>query len=1387
VRKLNRVVELLALAAVVFVGRPDTALAQTPAFSSNPLQISLTGPGGGNSATVTISESGVSAWTILSTPTNGGGNWLCGSISGSTLTVNVGSLCGNATQLQANTNYNGNVNVQDPAGHTGNLQVLLSVGNTSGGSNGLAATPNPVPFNVPSGSSSTSTSVAITFNGAPIGVSSLSTTTNTGLNWLQVQNQGSSVLVTVTPTSLTFGSGSDTGTVNVATVNGSFSFTVTLTVGSGGTSGLVANPNPLTLTASIGSTSTQGTVNITNNGSPIALSNVSVTSGQSFLSAFISNTGAVTVTGNPTGLSGNYFGSVNVTTSLGTTISFQVNFNVGTGGSSGLVANPNPLTITVPLGSASTQQTVNITNNGSPITLSNVSVTSGQSWLSAFISNTGVVTVTANPTGLSGNYFGAVNVSTTLGTSISFQVNFNVGTGGTSGLVANPNPLTINVGFGAASVTQNVNITFNGSQATIIGVSTNNQSWLQAFSQGNGSVSVTVNPSGLSGSYFGTVTAQTTNGPVTFNVNFTVGAGNSSGLVATPSVINFNIPLVGSGAQPQTVNVTFNGALATINSISTNVNGTWLLASTTNTGVVTVSCNCASLTMGSYSGTVTVNTTSGPINFQVNASVGQGGTSSGLTVNPSPLSLNLPVGTGATTQNVSVTFNGNPITVNSVSTTTTTGQTWLQANTTGITGGVAVTVNPTILQAGSYSGTVAINTVSGQVNLVVNLTVGSGGTTGLSVNPSVVTLTGATGGTTTAQNVSVTLNGNPVTINSVSSSTTTGQNWLLPSFSPSVAGTVTVSTNLTSLAAGAYSGTVTVNTLQGTVSFQVNLSVGGGVAGNGLVATPNPITFTESTAGTASPQIVSVTLNGAAQTIQTTTFAPTQLGLTFINTVLNPDGTATLTVNNVVSTQGTYTGSLTIYLTSGSSITVPVTLTFGTGGTGGLIAAPNPVNFNISSQGAPSSQNVSITFNGAAATITSVNTNTSTGQNWLQAVTGAALGTITVTANPFGLGAATYIGTVSVNTTVGTLSFQVNLTVGGGAPSNITLSTTALSFAYQTGQAQPPSQSVTLSASGGAQIAFTAAATTTTSPTWLSITPTSGTVGAGIAPASITANINATGLAAGTYSGTITITQPGANPLTITVTLTVTAAPVAPTPTVVAIQNAASSIPVSLSPGLNILIYGTNLGPSTLTKFVVGANGALSTTVAGTQVMFDTFPAAIIYTSSTLVSVMVPYEIAGRASTALVVTYNGASSTALQLRVVDTAPGIYTLSNTGSGQGAIFNQNGTVNGSGNPEVAGNYIQIYGTGEGQTSPAGVDGAILPNRLPLPVPVAVVAVTIGGVPVPPTDINYAGEAPSLVSGVFQVNAKIPAGVGPGAVSVVIRFGGVASQANVTVAVR
>ena len=130
-----------------------------------------------------------------------------------------------------------------------------------------------------------------------------------------------------------------------------------------------------------------------------------------------------------------------------------------------------------------------------------------------------------------------------------------------------------------------------------------------------------------------------------------------------------------------------------------------------------------------------------------------------------------------------------------------------------------------------------------------------------------------------------------------------------------------------------------------------------------------------------------------------------------------------------------------------------------------------------------------------------------------------------------------------------------------------------------------------------------------------------------------------------------------------------------------------------------------------------------------------------------------------------------------------TAPGIFTVNSTGIGPGAILNENATLNAPNNAAARNSVVVIYATGEGQTAPSGVDGLVTGTVLRHPT--LPVRVTIGG---QDAEVLYAGAAPGLVSGVLQVNARVPAEVGPGgAVAVVVTVGGVSSQAGVTLGVR
>ena len=479
---------------------------------------------------------------------------------------------------------------------------------------------------------------------------------------------------------------------------------------------------------------------------------------------------------------------------------------------------------------------------------------------------------------------------------------------------------------------------------------------------------------------------------------------------------------------------------------------------------------------------------------------------------------------------------------------------------------------------------------------------------------------------------------------------------------------------------------------------------------------------------------------------------------------------------------GTYNGTITIVATIpgalatlNSPITIPVTLTISAGT---LAASPATLTF-LQAQGgnAPPSQIVNIASNGPALNYSAIAT-TVIG-SWLSVTPAlsATPGAVTVTVNGAGLAAGTYSGNVtiaSVGASNSPLNIPVTLTVG--PQQTLTVSPTALTFSHQLGASAPATQSVSLSSSGTA-LSYTTAATTTTGGAWLSATPASGTTNT-----AVTIGVSPAALGAGTYSGAVTITAPGASnsPQTVIVTLTVTAVA---TPAITIVGNGASFLPGPIAPGELVTIAGTNLGPATPAAFRLNSVGTIDPVLSDTQVLFDNVPGIVLYTSQMQVNVIVPYGVFGRLSTRMTISYRGQVSAALELRVADAAPGIFAIG--GSTQGAIINQNNTVNASNNPAPKGSVITVYVTGEGQTTPGGSDGRVTPNDgTLLKRPLLAVTATIGGIPVV---VEYAGSAPGIVSGVMQANLRLPANIASGNLPVVITIGTAVSQSNVTVAVQ
>jgi hypothetical protein len=96
-----------------------------------------------------------------------------------------------------------------------------------------------------------------------------------------------------------------------------------------------------------------------------------------------------------------------------------------------------------------------------------------------------------------------------------------------------------------------------------------------------------------------------------------------------------------------------------------------------------------------------------------------------------------------------------------------------------------------------------------------------------------------------------------------------------------------------------------------------------------------------------------------------------------------------------------------------------------------------------------------------------------------------------------------------------------------------------LSFSGYAGGPNPGPQAVGISLSGSGALSWAAS----DNQPWLSVSPTSGTT-----PSNTTASVNLAGLAAGSYSGVITVSAVGAgnSPITVAVDLTVTAPPAGP-------------------------------------------------------------------------------------------------------------------------------------------------------------------------------------------------------------------------------------------------
>ena len=273
---------------------------------------------------------------------------------------------------------------------------------------------------------------------------------------------------------------------------------------------------------------------------------------------------------------------------------------------------------------------------------------------------------------------------------------------------------------------------------------------------------------------------------------------------------------------------------------------------------------------------------------------------------------------------------------------------------------------------------------------------------------------------------------------------------------------------------------------------------------------------------------------------------------------------------------------------------------------------------------------------------------------------------------------------------------------------------------------------------------------------------------------------------AGTFLRSVVLTG-AAIPFGIVDLAVIPAPPVqaaAPQFTAANVLSAASFGVGAIAPGEIVTIFGgSGMGPATLAgvSYTVNAAGLMDNILAGTRVLFDGIAAPILFTRTDQVNVVAPYSLYGKTSTQVQVEYQGVRSASVQMSVAASAPAIFML---GPSQGAILNQDYSINSPSNPAPAGSIVAVYATGEGQTNPGGLDGMFAAGALPLPAPLLQTTAFINNVS---ADVLYAGAAPTSIAGLFQVNVRIPAGTPSGDIPIVVQVGAASSRAGVTVAVQ
>ena len=253
----------------------------------------------------------------------------------------------------------------------------------------------------------------------------------------------------------------------------------------------------------------------------------------------------------------------------------------------------------------------------------------------------------------------------------------------------------------------------------------------------------------------------------------------------------------------------------------------------------------------------------------------------------------------------------------------------------------------------------------------------------------------------------------------------------------------------------------------------------------------------------------------------------------------------------------------------------------------------------------------------------------------------------------------------------------------------------------------------------------------------------------------------------------------------VSVTFTATAIPNIPRPSLLAgavVNGATFGSGAPLAPGSIVSIFGRNLAESN----AFAGSVPLPTSLQTTRVLLSTSSGEVelplFFVSPQQVNALLPYDMAAGVYR-LSVEVESVRGNAVEVPIASVAPGIFTMSASGRGEGIALKEDGSPVSAANPALRGSVVTLFLTGLGAVDPplnAGEPGA---SEEPLNRTVQTPRLFFD---LFEAEVLYSGLAPGF-PGLYQVNVRVPARVSPASnIPVSLTIGGVAGN-RVTVAVQ